>query len=127
MSNKWVDKAVEFEKLGRRNVAIHCLNRATEFNPRDADAWFLKAVILGKMGNHEEELNCYSQVLEINPYHAKAWFNKGAVLGNFGRYREALYHFEEAKRMGHPRANQAIDDCQAELEKSKFKSKLNTR
>jgi len=117
MSSRYYAKAVDFVKLGRLNVALHCLDRALDLNPRDAEVWLYKGVLLGKLGKHEEELKCYDKAVEIDPNNPKAWYNRGAVLGNFGRYREALPNFEEAQRKGHPRAAAAIEDCQNELKK----------
>src|SRR3990172_4740994 len=89
-TNKWHQKAVEFTKLGKLNVALHCWSRALEEDPDDPEAWVSKGVTLEKLGKHQEAIDCYTEAININPCFATAWYNKGAVLGNFGNYREAL-------------------------------------
>ena len=114
-ADKWQRKAVEFTKLGRLNVALHCWSRALEESPEDYDAWLKKGVTLEKLGKHEEAVECYTMAININPCCGLAWYNKGAVLGNYGNYREALGCFMEAKRQGYPKAEAAIAACRTEL------------
>lgn len=114
---KWIDKAKEFAKLDRINVALHCINRALEVDPKNIEALFFKANIQSKLGNHMDALECYDRITEIDPLNGRAWFNKGAILGNFGQYREAKNCFDEADRKGHPRAKEASTSCQNEIEK----------
>ncbi len=118
MASRWHQKAMEFTKLGRLNVAIHCIDRALEAEPRDAGLWLYKGITLQKLGRHEEAIECYDKAIEINPCHATAWFNKGAALGNQFRYREAVGCFDEAARQGHPSAVEAARACRDELGKS---------
>jgi len=118
MASRWYQKAMEFTKLGRLNVAIHCIDRALEAEPRNADLWLYKGVTLQKLGRHEEAIGCYDKAIEINPCHSMAWYNKGAALGNQFRYREAVGCFDEAARQGHPSAFEAARACRDEVEKS---------
>jgi len=114
-TNKWHQKAVEFTKLGRLNVALHCWSRALDEDPDDPEAWVSKGVTLEKLGKHQEAIDCYTEAININPCFATAWYNKGAVLGNFGNYREALGCFMEAVRQGHPKAEAAVEACRNQL------------
>lgn len=55
--------------------------------------------------------------LGLNRVDAMAWFNKGMTLvQGFWRYGEALTCFEEALRLGHPNAAQAVALCRQRLE-----------
>lgn len=67
----------------------------------------------------EEALECYDRAIEINPSYEKAWYDIGATLANYlQQYRKALVYFEEAQRLGHQKATQAIALCQQMLEQS---------
>jgi hypothetical protein len=45
------------------------------------------------------------------PAHSKNWFNQGRELLEESRYEDAIACFEEAKRLGHPKAAEAILLC----------------
>ncbi len=115
MTNKWYEKAIQFTKLGRHNVALHCWERATEDDPTDAQAWANRGLTLQTLGRYEESIVSYDKAIEIDPSMAGAWYNKGAVLGNLGNYRRALGCFEEATRQGHPSSESAAMSCREEL------------
>ena len=108
----WYNKGDALESLGRPGEALACFNCALAINPQYARAWGNKGNALERLGHHEEALACYDRGLAINPQFVEAWFNKGAVLVNqFKRAREALPCFEQAQRLGHPNAAQAIALC----------------
>jgi tetratricopeptide (TPR) repeat protein len=68
---------------------------------------------LGQSGRAQEALNCFDQALQLNPRDAGAWLNKAWILAqSFRRYREALECCERARELGHPRAAEAIANCQ---------------
>jgi tetratricopeptide (TPR) repeat protein len=108
----WIQKALVMRDAGRLMEAIACCEQALELNPRDEESWVRKGEVLGIMGRQRDEVICYDRALEINPRNAEAWFNKGSLLcSNFHRYREAMACFEEAQKLGHPRAADGIATC----------------
>jgi len=112
----WANKGTELHCLGRTEEAIPCLDRALEINPRFAEAWFNKGVAVATMGPAEKAIECFQRALEINPLFAEAWVGRGAMLFNtLQRYRDALASFEEAQRLGHPWATEAIALCKESL------------
>ena len=120
MPSRWYEKGIQFAKLGRHKVALHCCDRALEFNPKDDLAWLLKGMTLEKLGQREEAVRCYERATDLNPSLTQAWYNRGALYGNFGHYRKALGCFEEAHRQGHPNAAKAIDSCYEMLSKEEL-------
>ena len=116
MPSRWYEKAVEFGKLGRFNVALHCCNRAIESNPRDDLAWGYKGMTLEKMGRHDEAIDAFDRALELDPYFADAMLCKGGALVKLGRFQEALPVLEEAHRIGNfPIALEGIKACKEML------------
>ncbi len=109
LAEAWDNKGIALGNLGRFEEALACFDRALAVNPQLAEAWDNKGLALENLGRSEEALACFDRALTLNPQHASAWFNKGAVLVNrFRRVREAIACFEEAQRLGHPNAAQAI-------------------
>lgn len=49
------------------------------------------------------------------PAHSQNWFNRGRELLEESRYEDALVCFEEAKRLGYPKSDNAILLCKKEL------------
>jgi hypothetical protein len=47
--------------------------------------------------------------------HSKNWFSRGRDLLEESRYEDALVCFEEAKRLGYPKSNEAILLCKRAL------------
>ena len=116
MPGRWYEKAVEFGKLGRYNVALHCCNRALEVNQRDELAWGYKGMTLEKLGKHEEAIECFDKAIALDPHFADALLCKGGALVRLGKFREALPCLEEAHRLtGLPLALEGIRVCKEML------------
>lgn len=120
MESKWLNKALEFMKLERYKVALHCCDRGLETNPRDYQLLILKGNIMEKFQEYHKALECYEAATDANPKSSHGWFNKGAIYGNFGQYRKALGCFQEAHRQGHPNATEAIRQCQDALSREEM-------
>lgn len=109
----WVAKGVTLaSSFGQFEYALTCFDRALEVNAHDEDGWNNKGEVLKALGRAEESAGCFERALEINPRSEKAWFNKGTLLfRSLRRYGEALRCLEEARRLGHARAEQEISHC----------------
>jgi len=113
----WSSKGHALFTLGRSPEALACFERALAIKPQYAEAWSDKAVVLDNLRRFEEALACYDRALAINPQYAVAWFNKGAAfLNGLGNAQEAIPCFEEAQRLGHPNAADAIAICRKRLD-----------
>lgn len=104
----WTNKGFALDSLGRSEEAIACFDRALAFNPRLAPTWWNKALALIHLGRAEEAIASCDHALAINPHSAETWHSKGVALCFSQRTREALVCFEEAHRLGYPKAAQAI-------------------
>ena len=56
--------------------AIHCFNKATEINPKFADAWRNKGIIIYTLGRPEEAILYYDKAIMLDPKFADPWNNK---------------------------------------------------
>lgn len=102
--------------FSRMEEALTCFDRALEINARDYQAWYNKGVALYALNRAQESMKCFELALEINPRDEKSWLKKGTVLfRKLRRSHEALACFEEAKRLGHPQAEQEISRCRLSL------------
>lgn len=63
-----------------------------------------------------QAISCCEQAIKIDPKLASAWMNKGAAQLSLERVQEALASFEEAHRLGHPRAIRGIESCREALD-----------
>lgn len=116
LADAWFNRGVTLRKLGRTADAISSYDRALELNPRDEQAWMNKGNVLSDSGQFKEAITCFNRSLENNQRYADAWFNKGVLFADkLNRHREALAYFEEAQRLRHPRAAQAIAICREVL------------
>jgi tetratricopeptide (TPR) repeat protein len=104
----WTNKGFALDSLGRSEEAIACYDRALAINPRLAPTWWDRALALIHLGRLEEAIADCDKGLAINPRSAETWHSKGVALSISQRPREALVCFEEAHRLGYPKAALAI-------------------
>ncbi|MGH9821976.1 MAG: tetratricopeptide repeat protein [Blastocatellia bacterium] len=97
--------------MARNEEAIDCYDRALQMNPHDELTLYNKGNSLAALGRFDEAIESYDRAIGISPLYEDAWHNKGAALWHLARFREALPCFEEAQRLGHPNAREAIAMC----------------
>lgn len=108
----WFQKGSVLFAAGWPGEAITCYERAIQLNPRHEQAWLKKGEALGAMGRRLDEVLCYERALEINPRNATAWYDKASLLcSSLHRYSEAMSCFEQAHKLGHPRAAEGVAMC----------------
>lgn len=108
----WIQKGAVLYAAGWPGEAINCYERALQLNPRHEQAWLRKGEALGAMGRRLDEVVCYERALEINPRNATAWYDKASLLcSSLHRYSEAMICFEQAQKLGHPRAAEGVAMC----------------
>lgn len=93
---EWSNKGFSLSRLGHKQEAIACNDRALEIDPRLATAWSNKGIVLSELGRNEEAIACYDRALEIDPRHDRAWYNKGTTLSALGRKEEAIACYDRA-------------------------------
>jgi tetratricopeptide (TPR) repeat protein len=110
----WLVKGELFIRIFKNDEAINAYSRATELNPKYAEAWYLKGAALNlKAGElpeqesaktYEEAFTALNKAIELDPGYGKAWNDKGYTLlslarfngKNFNRYNESLEAFDRA-------------------------------
>ncbi len=76
--------------------ALPFFQRATERDPRHADAWGELGRMLNELKRYTEALTAHDRSLALNDQQAWVWNNKGAALNGLGRREEALGAYERA-------------------------------
>ncbi len=82
--------------LKRYEEAIEKYRKATEIDPKNADAFFFWGLTLYSLKRFEDTLDKFQKVTEIDPKYAGAFFNWGLALDNLRRYDEAVEMYEKA-------------------------------
>ena len=98
--------------MGRHEEAIHCLDKALEIDPQNAETWINKGWSLGQLqlGRHEEAIHRLDKALELDPQNGKAWNNKGRSLGSLDRHEEAAHCFSKAMELNSLHALDSHDE-----------------
>ena len=68
-------------KISQFDDAIKALDRATDLDPRYANAWNTKGVIFEEQGKFNEATKCYSKAIEIEPSSSLFKRNRDRVSG----------------------------------------------
>jgi tetratricopeptide (TPR) repeat protein len=87
--------------LARRDpaAALEHFTRATQLQPRFAEAHSNRGVAFQALKRWDEALASFRRVLEIDPRHADALFNQAIVLGEMQRWPQALESYERLLRV----------------------------
>lgn len=67
-----------------------------------------KGVEQVKAGQNEQGIRALRQVLQIDPDNSLAWLWSGMAATKMGDWRTAERSFQQAKRLGHPKSEQAL-------------------
>jgi tetratricopeptide (TPR) repeat protein len=114
----WSQKGNVLNALGRNEEAVSSFDRALALNPLDAAAWDSKGIALGSLQRAREAAACFDQAVRIEPGLAVAWYHKGiALLHGCQNATEGLAAFEEAHRLGHPKAGEKVAEYRKSLAK----------
>jgi tetratricopeptide (TPR) repeat protein len=68
-----------------------------------------RAIELAKSKRHKEAFEILRGIVQSEPNNASAWFNLGGVLASMGNYKDSERCYSRAKRLGHPRADDALN------------------
>jgi tetratricopeptide (TPR) repeat protein len=79
--------------------------------PADAQAevWLREGVALAKQGKNKEALRTLRKVVRVTPDNPTAWLWLGLTAARSGDARSAERCFKRADRLGHPKAQQALE------------------
>ena len=72
LGQAWSNKAVIFDKLGRRDEALAAYDKALALDPRQVAIWHNKGVLLFfHLDRQDDGLRCFKEVVRLDP---KRWF-----------------------------------------------------
>ena len=92
-------RARTYERLGRLEEALECLDRALAIDPRNIADLRNRGIVLRKLGRPAEALACYEALLAIRPGDADILVKRGLVLNELERREEALASIDHAVRL----------------------------
>lgn len=104
-----VNLAISLAEVGIGSEGIELLKEVATQEPKVSSHRYNLAIIYKNMGNHEMAIEFYKEAISIDPNLSSAWYNMGASLALLGRINEAEDAWKKAAKLGHPRAQQAID------------------
>ncbi len=91
-------RARAYERLGRLEDALECLDRALGIDPRNLADLRNRGIVLKKLRRATEALTCFEQVLAIDPDDVIALTKRALLLNDQERRHEALEYIERAAR-----------------------------
>lgn len=86
-------------KDGKNEAAIPVYKKATELNPKDADAYYNWGASLADQGKNDEAIPLYRKATELYPKLALAYNNWGKALADQGKNLEAIPFFKKASEL----------------------------
>lgn len=96
---EWGNKGNSLHRLGFFDNAIHCFNKALEFNVNDERSWNNKGLCLQALGRFNEAMVCFENALRLSPSDTVALNNKGICLYSLGLFKDAIYYFDTALKI----------------------------
>jgi tetratricopeptide (TPR) repeat protein len=105
-SDKYSDKALEFERLGQFENALAAYELALTVDPTHAAVWSNKGTFLADRQRWEESLDCYDWATDFAPENVLYWWNKAITLQDVNRPAESLVSWRrvvaiDPNRSGH--------------------------
>ncbi len=89
-------RARTYERLGRFEEALECVDRALDIDPRNIADLRNRGVVLRKLGRSAEALGSYDALLAARPDDVNALTKRALLLNELGRRDEALASIDQA-------------------------------
>ena len=89
-------RGVALARLGRRQEALACLERALSLRPDSVEAISNHGTVLFELGEHQRAMTELDRALAIDPRHAFSWHNRGNALIAMERPEEAVESYSRA-------------------------------
>jgi len=95
-------------RKSKRNPAKSS-NHSQTSKPISSSAEQIKVAIqLAKSKRLQEAFEILRKIVESEPNNVSAWFNLGGVLADMGNLRDSERCYSRAKKLGHPKADEAL-------------------
>jgi tetratricopeptide (TPR) repeat protein len=111
-------------QLGKHDLAIEFITKATVIRPHDATYWYNLALPFIAEGRLSDALSCYQKALQLKPDLTPAIVNMGNVLQELGRADEAISCYQKALRLQPENASAYLNMGNAFQDKAKFQEAL---
>jgi serine/threonine protein kinase len=86
---EWDHKGYNLNKLGYKEQALRCFDRAIGLDPEYGTAWYNRAIGLSELGRNGEAIECFDRAINLDPTDHDTWFSKGVILRDLWRLKEA--------------------------------------
>ena len=97
-------------EMSEKKLAINDLSQAIQINPSNARAYNNRGVIYYEKGIDKHAISDFSQAIEINPNFTNAWYNLGLIYEYKGERANARRAYKKAVELGHPKAQERLDN-----------------
>lgn len=94
-----VNYSLALDAAGRRDEALHQIDRAVELEPTSADAHFNRGVVLAGLGRRDDARSAYRRCLALRPDYSEAHNNLGILALNSADWNEAATEFRAATQV----------------------------
>jgi tetratricopeptide (TPR) repeat protein len=98
-AEKWFQRGLESEQVGRTQDAVKAYEKAVELDQRSAGAWLNLGTIFFNARQFSRAESHYKKALDADPQYALAHFNLANLYDERGDYRRALLHYQDAVRL----------------------------
>jgi len=112
---KYFRQGLEFFGQQQYAESAQAFDRATNLEPKNAQAWYNKALVLSRLGarlpvgqgtqNIIDAIQAYDKTLKLDAKNIKVWVNRGIILDSLGRYEEAIKSFDRVNELDTKNAN----------------------
>lgn len=90
----YLDLAMEYQNIGKYQLAINVLKEAIKVNPRNEGAVYEIAHCFEQLGDFTTSVQCYSDYIDENPYSFTAWYNLGNAYSRLENYEKAIWAYD---------------------------------
>jgi tetratricopeptide (TPR) repeat protein len=109
LSERYIDKGEELEKIGDLNGAILDYSEAIRVDPDNPDAHVHRGKARLEMKDSDGALRDFSEAIEVDPKYAEAYYHRGRARHTKEDYRGALEDLDEAVEINPSRKEYFLD------------------
>ena len=96
----WINRGKTFSQKGDLEAAIKDFTRATEADPKAANAFFERGNSFAKKDDLEPAIRDYTSALQINPKHLEAYSNRAVAYFGQSNFEKALQDAKRCRALG---------------------------
>ncbi|GEM_PF-408329 len=105
-------KGYALYQLQRDREALNLFRKVTSMDPLHDNAWFMSGLALMFLKQGPESIEAFKRTLDLKPADQQAWLSMGKVWLELQQDpHQARSCFEQARKLGHPDADEWIAKC----------------